>query len=693
MGIRDSARKRRETGLLRKAGVTRPVALIDAANTKGADIAAAAALPLATATGQSVTVTGGVTITSIPEAPAGVIRRVIYDDYGTIAHNATSLILPGFANIERRPGDTAEYTSLGDGNWKCNYHNRADGTPVTSLRYHTTSTTSISFTAGDEGQSRTLTTADQNLSYVAGDLVRVTSPGGSAIFFEATVTSYEVDQLVVEIVYIEGSAAGFTSWNIDLGGLTNTAIVDDLHRLGVTIPSATQLALATATGDFVFVSGTTTIARMDAVGYTSGAERAVYFMASLTLTFSANILLPGNTNITTAAGDVAIFRQLNVPASPITYATWFLVDYFSSSSGRPFGHSIGCTLVGRAANSSGQIAVINIAEGEIVGRQSNVVDGYTLDDFTADDLAVGDSLIFADASESNVTNSTTVSKLLGFAASSICEGRLTLTSGTARTTADVTGATSVYFTPDIGDRITIYDGTRLKLYVFTELTLALGTLTSDLPYDVYIYDNSGTLTLESLAWTNGTTRATAIVRQNGAWYKTGALTRRYLGTFYTTATTTTEDSDGKRFLFNAHNRIPKTVAATDSSTASWTYATATWRSANADATLRVQIINGLAEYPIDLLVAGTVGGQAIIMGVGENVTNASACTGDDGLCFLCDPAGGSTILPASATLKKVPAVGFNFYQWVENAISASSGTLYNWASGGRQSGMHGTWWC
>ncbi len=43
-------------------------------------------------------------------------------------------------------------------------------------------------------------------------------------------------------------------------------------------------------------------------------------------------------------------------------------------------------------------------------------------------------------------------------------------------------------------------------------------------------DSSGTPTLEALVWTNDTTRATALVRQDGVWSKTGALTRRYLGT-------------------------------------------------------------------------------------------------------------------------------------------------------------------
>ena len=186
-------------------------------------------------------------------------------------------------------------------------------------------------------------------------------------------------------------------------------------------------------------------------------------------------------------------------------------------------------------------------------------------------------------------------RLLGLLPS-ICDGRLTLTSGTPVTTADVTAATNVYFTPYVGDRIAIYDGTRWRLYLFAELTLALGTLTAALPYDVFIYDNAGTLTLEALAWTNGTTRATALVRQNGVWCKTGVLTRRYLGTFYTTATTTTEDSEAARFLFNVSNPVLRRLYKTDAT--SHTYNNATIRQWNATAANKVEYVLGQPQTVI-----------------------------------------------------------------------------------------------
>jgi len=71
----------------------------------------------------------------------------------------------------------------------------------------------------------------------------------------------------------------------------------------------------------------------------------------------------------------------------------------------------------------------------------------------------------------------------------------------------------------------------------------------------------GTPTLEFLVWTSDTARATAIAISSGVAYKTGDLTRRYVGSFRTTATNATEDSPLKRFVINYYNRVPRTLHA------------------------------------------------------------------------------------------------------------------------------------
>jgi hypothetical protein len=184
----------------------------------------------------------------------------------------------------------------------------------------------------------------------------------------------------------------------------------------------------------------------------------------------------------------------------------------------------------------------------------------------------------------------------------VCEGRLTLTTGVPVTTADVTGATTIYWTPYKGKYIALYNGsTAWTLLAFVETSLALGTLTAALPYDLFAWNNGGTLALELLAWTSATARATALVLQDGVLVKSGATTRRYLGNFCTTATTTTEDSQVKRYVWNYYNRTLRPMKRLESAS-SWTYASAAWRQANANTLNQLAWVTGVDEQPVSVAV-------------------------------------------------------------------------------------------
>jgi hypothetical protein len=69
---------------------------------------------------------------------------------------------------------------------------------------------------------------------------------------------------------------------------------------GADIASATTVDISVATGNFVHITGTTTIT---GITLGVGAERTVIFDSALTLTHGAGLLLPGASNIVTAAND------------------------------------------------------------------------------------------------------------------------------------------------------------------------------------------------------------------------------------------------------------------------------------------------------------------------------------------------------------------------------------------------------
>ena len=182
---------------------------------------------------------------------------------------------------------------------------------------------------------------------------------------------------------------------------------------------------------------------------------------------------------------------------------------------------------------------------------------------------------------------------------------------TANITANGVANTSIYYAPYNHNLISLWNGYRWKTIEFSEIELALGTLTASKPYDIYGYLNAGVLSLELLAWTSDTVRATDITRQDGRWCKSGDKTRLLLGTLYTDSTTSTQNSQSKKYLVNVFNELPFIMAVRETA-ASWTYSAGVWRQANNNSanqcdlivpisglertTLRAEVSNSTSTY-------------------------------------------------------------------------------------------------
>jgi len=273
-----------------------------------------------------------------------------------------------------------------------------------------------------------------------------------------------------------------------------------------------------------------------------------------------------------------------------------------------------------------------------------------------------------------------------------CQGRITLTSGVAVTTADVTAAPTVYFTPYHGNRCSLYDGAAWQTITFTETALALGTDTTGNNYDLFGYLRTGALAIERLVWTNNTTRATTLTLQDGAWTKTGDATRLFLGTYRTTNSGQTEDSLLNRLVWNNFNRIAKPLAVSPPTT-TWNYTTATIRQANGSASAQVSIMQGIAESPIAISltvgVGNSTGGITIESGIGEDSTTT----------FLTNPGastepqtGASNVISQVTTsVVLVPTAGWHVFTWLE--FSAATGTTSWYGSTLIGTGMYGSWPC
>lgn len=273
----------------------------------------------------------------------------------------------------------------------------------------------------------------------------------------------------------------------------------------------------------------------------------------------------------------------------------------------------------------------------------------------------------------------------------ICCARLTLASGVPVTTVDVTGAATVYVTPHRGNVIAVHDGDNWQALAFSELSFSIGTDLANTNYDVFAYQASGAIAVERMAWTNATTRAVSLTTIDGVYVKASDTTRRYLGTYRTTAVGgQTEDSLTKRFLWNYYHRVCRPVRVTESAD-SWTYTTSTYRQSNNSSANQVAAVFGVAGESVVALslvahVSNSVGG-----------VNVSAGIGMDSTAIPSPGVGLGLVVPATSVFQIharhvfLPAAGYHYFAALEYSVASGVTTWYgdNGNAALMQSGIEG----
>lgn len=186
-------------------------------------------------------------------------------------------------------------------------------------------------------------------------------------------------------------------------------------------------------------------------------------------------------------------------------------------------------------------------------------------------------------------------------------------------------------------------------------------------YDVFAYLSSGSVAQSFTAWTNNTTRATDLARQDGVYVLSGSANKKYVGTVRLSSNTEVTDSVTKRFLWNYYNQRTRTLAKYET-TNYWTYATLNWRYLNGSSANRVEFVLGLDEHPVTFRVLLTLNGY-VSAGIGLDV---NAPTSPPGLLSYISNAGGTA--GAEAFYHDFPGVGYHYLAVLEWA--AASTTVY-----------------
>lgn len=171
---------------------------------------------------------------------------------------------------------------------------------------------------------------------------------------------------------------------------------------------------------------------------------------------------------------------------------------------------------------------------------------------------------------------------------------------------DSGSSTTIYATPFVSPHIALYDGTKYVLKSTAAVGLALAGLTVDLPYDVFAYLSGGAPALELLAWTNATTRATAVSWTGGVLTKSGDQTRRYLGTIVPSAANTVTISARRKPIWNLYNQVVVRAQISDTNLVPFINNDPNFRAYNNDTNNALQVMLGLDQNAISIRVGGTL---------------------------------------------------------------------------------------
>lgn len=213
--------------------------------------------------------------------------------------------------------------------------------------------------------------------------------------------------------------------------------------------------------------------------------------------------------------------------------------------------------------------------------------------------------------------------------------RLTLESHVPVSLTDQASKTTIYYTAWTHGGVPLYDGSAWGTYYLPSGEIS-GTVpsatTSAKPFDVFVYLNSGTPTLEFVEWTSTTARATNIINTTSPYLyvKSGDSTRLYVGTIHCTTSGQTNDTLRARHVWNMFNRVERDLFWAGPG-AAWTYsASAVVRYVAGGTGPSMSVVCGLQQDFIDLNILCDVrkdGGNtavAVRFGIGVDGINLNS---------------------------------------------------------------------
>jgi hypothetical protein len=302
-------------------------------------------------------------------------------------------------------------------------------------------------------------------------------------------------------------------------------------------------------------------------------------------------------------------------------------------------------------------------------------------------------------------------------------GRLTLQSNTPVMTSDVVGASTVYYTPYVGNNIIGDAGGTPGNISFFQTTLGLSSsLTTGNIYDIFgFYYQNVFYLCTGPAWASATSRGTGagtteITQIQGIWFNTNAVSSclntvpgtcpcnlvarnsTYLGSVYMTGngqtsmqfkpTPATGGTSNVLGLYNAYNRVRISSRNIDSAHPSWTDSNPNWElldTANSTSTHQntISFLDGLQQSSVEAQAAINMNSSAsTIAGYLGVALDSTAPTNPGGFIGLTTQNQSPYGVPVSTFDHFTPVYGFHYIAAVEYATGST--ITYIPSSGGTE---------
>jgi len=278
------------------------------------------------------------------------------------------------------------------------------------------------------------------------------------------------------------------------------------------------------------------------------------------------------------------------------------------------------------------------------------------------------------------------------------QGRLTLTTGVAVTGSDVSGATTIYYTPVTGRFVPIYNGTD---FVSTDTGGELSQTTADATkspaavgassvYDLFVWNDSGTIRCtRGPAWSSDTSRGSGagtseVTQVEGIWLNANSVTNgpaaqrgTLVGSVRSNSSSQLVDSLAFRWVSNIYNAVMRPMKVIES-TSTWNYTTATFRQANANAANQLDLLQslagGLMKATVSTTYKNTTASQFGVLGIDVDTLNTTTIV--DNITLVPTVSVTGELVGVSAFYTGYPGLGRHVAIWKEYSSAAGTGTFY-----------------